>query len=382
MSRLLQALKNLEARPPTKTTSGRGLLAHLADKYRSPSPDPPQSSHTHPSDAGRPSPITPPPLDNPLAYLSAGLPTIEVQTPPATPPPVAAHSVTSAPATAIGAPEVGQPSPISNDSGPADAPPPRGPTLTDVEGTLLGMQKLLDEFAPPESATPAPPPVPASEPRATVRPVPPLRQPTLLERAIRRTLAEPLRSEPVRQLADRLKADLDQVAGRSILIAGVGPASETHEVILQAAAILAEAGEPILVIDGDAARRTLTSQLELREGTGLAELAHGEEPDSDPICGTSFDNLSVLPLGKVRLPDPASVGNRLAAIVQSLEESYRLVIIDGGRTGEQAAPALARLCDATYFVVRLGETEAVQAQSALRDFRAAGARLLGCIATS
>jgi Mrp family chromosome partitioning ATPase len=204
----------------------------------------------------------------------------------------------------------------------------------------------------------------------------------LLERAVRRTLAEPQRGEPFRQLADRLKSDLDQVSGRSILITGVGPASETHEVILQAAAVLAEAGEPILVIDGDAARHPLTDQLELRDGTGLAELAQGEEPDSDPIRPTSFDNLSVLPMGQVRLPDPEAVANRLAAIVQSLEESYRLVIIDGGRTGGPAAPALARLCDATYFVVRLGETEAYQAQSALRDFRGAGARLLGCIATS
>jgi len=368
MSRLLQALKNLEARPPTKTTSGRGLLAHLADKYRSPSPDPPQSTHSHPSDAGRPSPITPQPHDNPLAYLSAGLPTIQVQTPPAAP--------------EVSAPEVCPPPPLSNHFAPAVAPPPPATAVTDAESTLRAMQELLDKVAPPDNAGPVAPPVPPSEPRATVRPAPPLRQPTLLERAIRRTLAEPQRSEPFRQLADRLKADLDQVAGRSILIAGVGPASETHEVILQAAAILAEAGEPILVIDGDSSRRTLTSQLELREGTGLAELAHGEEPDSDPICATSFDNLSVLPLGKVRLPDPAAVANRLAAIVQSLEESYRLVIIDGGHTGERAAPALARLCDATYFVVRLGETEAAHAQSALRDFRAAGARLLGCIATS
>ena len=34
------------------------------------------------------------------------------------------------------------------------------------------------------------------------------------------------------------------------------------------------------------------------------------------------------------------------------------------------------------FVVHLGDTEVPQAHTALRDFRAAGARLLGCIATS
>ena len=82
------------------------------------------------------------------------------------------------------------------------------------------------------------------------------------------------------------------------------------------------------------------------------------------------------------LPDPAAVANRLASLVQSLEEEFRLVILDGGRTTDRAAAPLARLCDATYFVVHLGDTESSQAQRALRDFRATGARLLGCIATS
>jgi Mrp family chromosome partitioning ATPase len=97
---------------------------------------------------------------------------------------------------------------------------------------------------------------------------------------------------------------------------------------------------------------------------------------------TAFEFLSVLPFGQARLADPAAAANRFAAILQSLEESHRLVLIDGGRSSELAAATLARLADATYFVIRLGETEAAQAQAALRDFRAAGARVLGCIATS
>ncbi len=69
-------------------------------------------------------------------------------------------------------------------------------------------------------------------------------------------------------------------------------------------------------------------------------------------------------------------------MLQTLESEYRLVLIDGGRTSELAAATLARLSDATYFVIRLGQTEASLAQAAVRDFRAAGARVLGCIATS
>jgi tyrosine-protein kinase Etk/Wzc len=247
--------------------------------------------------------------------------------------------------------------------------------LDRLENALGSLSQLDREAAPAPVASPSEQVIPTRTAR-------PPRLPTLIERAIRQTLGDEQRSEPFRQLADRLKADLDQVAGRSILVTGIGPASESHEAVLHAAAILAEAGEPVLIIDGDATRRTLTSQLELASGTGLAELARGEEPDTDPIQPTSFENLSALPFGKVRMPDPAAAANRLTTLVQSLERSYRLILIDGGRTADPATAELSRLCDATYFVVRLGETEATVAQAALRDFRAAGARILGCIATS
>jgi protein-tyrosine kinase len=373
MSRLLQALKNLEARSP-KPAAGRGLLNHLADTYHAPSPDPPVSTHADVGDAGRPTPIKPQPLDNPLAYLSTGVPTILL---PSEPP---------------------EPALPSRQPEPEFCPPPSAPVASELPPTppvavptpaLDRVERALSSF-PQFDRQPAPAPVeapralvvPPPEPVAPSRTATPPRQPTLLERAIRRTLADPQRSEPFRRLAERLKADLDQVAGRSILITGVGPASDSHEATLHAAAILAEAGEPVLVIDGDAARHTLTTQLDLTGGTGLAELARGEEPDADPILPTTFENLSVLPFGKVRMSDPASAANRLAALIQSLEGSYRLILIDGGRTADPAVAELSRLCDATYFVVRLGETDATVAQTALRDFRAAGARILGCIATS
>jgi Mrp family chromosome partitioning ATPase len=60
---------------------------------------------------------------------------------------------------------------------------------------------------------------------------------------------------------------------------------------------------------------------------------------------------------------------------------YGLVLIDGGQAGSELSAVLARQADATYLVVELGAVEASQAQAALRDLRAAGGRVLGCIAT-
>jgi Mrp family chromosome partitioning ATPase len=354
MSRLLQALKNLEARSPPPAAA-KGLLAHLADKHRDPSPDPPPTSTESTSDVGKPTPIPPLPIDGPLAYLSVGVPTILL---PATPP------------------DVAEKIPVAPSAPPA--PPPLRREIARPAPEKTTPQRSGKIVAPTSPAAVAPPVVEevVESPAAS-----PTRQATMLERIVRRVLADPERSQPLRQLADRLLTDLGQITGRSLLITGIGSASETHEVVLEAAAVLAEAGEPILIIDGDTVGRALTRKLELADGWGLAELARGEEPAEDPIRALAFDHLSLLPIGQARLSDPGASGNRLSSLIQSLESSFRLVLIDGGRVGESAA-ALARMCDAAYFVVRLGHTDASDAQSALRDFRSAGARVLGCIATS
>ena len=372
MSRLLQALQNLEARSP-KPAAGKGVLAHLAEKYRSPSPDPPAKPPAETSRPSKPTPIEPRPADNPLAYLSMGVPTIllEPSTAEASPFPSAD---TFAP---VYVNELVPPVPAaSTDEGVGslwresslpleESLPPKTPDPLDVAPPI--------ETAPAEDASS----FPADPPAATFA-----RQPTLLERTVRRTLADPTRSEPFRQLAERLLKDLDATSGRTVLLTGIGPASDTHDVVLHAAAILAERGQPIVVVDADAAHRSLTCQLDFPDGKGLAELVQNDRNPAVLLRPTVFDMLSVLPFGQARLTDPGSGANRLAAILQALETDHRLVLIDGGRSSELAAATLARLADATYFVVRLGETEAAQAQSALRDFRAAGARVLGCIATS
>jgi Mrp family chromosome partitioning ATPase len=356
MSRLLQALKNLEARSP-QPAAASGFLAHLADKRHSPAPDSPAGDTF--SDLGKPTPIRPQPIDGPLAYLSAGLPTILLPAPP----PQSADE-------------------IPRNSSPAlSSPPP--PPIDEAPQAI----KEIETVAPPaleRSAAPDPVPVAnaaeAEESREQPTETPP-RIATLLERTVRRVLADAERSLPVRQLANRLVSDLGEITGRSLLIAGIGSASETHEVVLETAAVLAEAGEPILIIDGDTASHVLTRELDLARGWGLAELALGEEPAEDPIRALTLDHLSLLPMGQASLSDPGAAGNRVSSLIQSLEGSFRLVLIDGGRAGPGSA-ALARMCDAAYFVVRLGQTEASDAQQALQEFRESGARVLGCIATS
>jgi len=204
---------------------------------------------------------------------------------------------------------------------------------------------------------------------------------TPLERSVRRTLGDAVRVQPLLDLAERIRRDVEQAGGKTVLLVGVGPESSSHEIALYAAAALGQRTGQVLLIDADASRQTLSVGLERAQQHGLAELLPSQESPRFSCRPTALAGLSLLPSGRARHVDLSANGPRLEEVLRQLSGDFSLVILDGGRTVDLAASALARICDATYFVVQLGAVETSEAQNALRDFRAAGARVLGCIAT-
>jgi Mrp family chromosome partitioning ATPase len=210
---------------------------------------------------------------------------------------------------------------------------------------------------------------------------PATRPPTGAERAVRRTLGEPHRRQPPADLAARLRQDAHKTGSRTFVLAGIGAESSTHETALHVASLLAEEGGRVLLIDGDLARRLLSTDLDYLQEPGLSNFSRDSTALGDLLQPTGQSGLSFLPVGTQRFADLDASADVLVRSVGQLAAHYDLVLVDGGRTGDSSLPTLARLCDATYVVVQLGAVEASQAQQALRGLRAAGARVLGCIAT-
>jgi len=204
---------------------------------------------------------------------------------------------------------------------------------------------------------------------------------TPLERSVRRTLGDAVRVQPLLDLAERIRRDVEQAGGKTVLLVGVGPESSSHETALYTAAALGQRMDNVLLIDADVSRQPLSVGLERAQQSGLADLLPSQESPHSSCRPTALSGLSLLPSGRARHADLSASGPRLEDVLRQLSGEFSLVILDGGRTADLAASALARLCDATYFVVQLGAVETSEAQNALRDFRAAGARVLGCIAT-
>lgn len=233
-----------------------------------------------------------------------------------------------------------------------------------------------------ELAAPAALPEPAhvTAPAVAWQPTSPARTPTLFEHRIREALLHPARSRPFAELVQRLRQDFRGSQERSLLFTGIGRASRGDEMLAHVAALFAEQGERVLLVDADFERSGLSAGFGGGTLGGLQNAIVAPRTWQDHLLTTSFPNLSFLPTGRGNL-NVAAAGETLTSLIPKLEAEFPLVLIDGGQSSGSLLTPLARSCDATYFVIRLGATDAKEAQGALKTFRAAGARVMGCVAT-
>ena len=215
--------------------------------------------------------------------------------------------------------------------------------------------------------------------RAAIASPHPARSATLFEHRIRETLMHPARSRPFADLVQRLRQDFRGSQERSLLFTGIGLASRGDEMLAHVAALFAEQGERVLLVDADFERAGLTAGFGAGTLGGLQNALVAPRNWRDHLLPTSFANLSFLPTGRGNL-NVDSASATLTSILPQLESEFPLVLIDGGQSSGSILMPLARSCDATYFVIRLGTTDAKEAQGALKNFRAAGARVMGCVA--
>lgn len=354
MARMLQALKNLEAR------SGRPS-AQQAKAAERPAPSD-VAVVARPALAPKPERAADSPASgNPLAAIATRTHTQQAEPKE----PASAGAIEDVHALQR-EPEVGPANPKGLEWTPGSV------ALDFAESLIRKAAADLEPVSPPSPPTPAPvlPP-----------PLPQLPPPTSGERLAKQALADPLRSSALKQLVERLEREIVQCDAKVVTLVGLGENSPTHELLLSVAMLLAEQGRQILIVDADFSRRALTESFQAVQVAGLAELLRTHDP-GDKLCRlTATRKLSFLPTGQLRHLDLAANALTLEETVRALTAENSLLLIDGGSSREAAATTLARLSDATYFVVRLGTIEADEAQAAASAFRAAGARLMGCVAT-
>ncbi|MEM9942722.1 MAG: hypothetical protein AAF939_14260 [Planctomycetota bacterium] len=182
--------------------------------------------------------------------------------------------------------------------------------------------------------------------------------------------------EPLlRTIEDRFPA----VGPITLLFVGSETNRHTHETCARAAQVLAELQSTrVLLIDSDHQTQELTKAAGLLSSPGITDVVnHGKDWDT-MLFGGSTPDLDFLPVGAMPLEIRKDYP-RLRSALNQMKEKYRFVCVAGGDAHQRSSSIWHELCDGSFLIVSLKNSNEKIAKSAVTQLQQSGARLLGCI---
>ncbi len=144
---------------------------------------------------------------------------------------------------------------------------------------------------------------------------------------------------------------------------------------------LAQSGKRVLLMDADLRRPRIHKVFGLRPPVGLTSILIGEATHDEAVFETEVPNLSLLPCGPIP-PNPAELlhSQKASELLAYLRTQYDRIIVDSPPiTAVTDALALGPQLDGVVLVVRMRQTRRDQAASVLRQLRALGSTVAGCV---
>ena len=148
------------------------------------------------------------------------------------------------------------------------------------------------------------------------------------------------------------------------------------------AAVFAQTGQRVIVVDSDLRRPTLHEIFGIGNGAGLTNALLTQDPEPPRFLQpTLYENLSLLASGP-QPPNPSELlsSDRMDAVIAALRKEADIVLFDSLPLLAVAdASILAAKVDGTILVVDAGRTRAPALQGAAEALSRTGAKAMGAI---
>lgn len=170
---------------------------------------------------------------------------------------------------------------------------------------------------------------------------------------------------------------------RVIVITSSLPSEGKSTTAINIALALAEAGNTVLLVDGDMRRPKLDKYLDLVRQAGLSTVLSGTASLSEVLQTTRFTGLKVLTAGTTP-PNPSELLGSLAAknLFSEMRQQFDYVIVDSSPLlAVTDAAILATQSDGVLVMARFGQTKREQLAHAMRNLEDVGATALGAVFT-
>jgi len=195
-------------------------------------------------------------------------------------------------------------------------------------------------------------------------------------------IARPLSpaSEAFRVLRTNIRFSSVDKPLRTLLVTSAGPTEGKSTTAANLAAVMAQAGLKVVVVDADLRRPRLHRLFSVHPRGGLTgSLLEGNMDGR--LQPSQVEGLAVLPAGD-RPPNPSELlgSRRLQELLSLLTQHVDVVVIDSPPVLPVAdAAVLAQSVDGVLLVVDAGETRRGVAQHAVDSLRQVGANVIGAV---
>jgi len=185
-----------------------------------------------------------------------------------------------------------------------------------------------------------------------------------------------------RRLMETIGEQFPPAQGGVLLFAGTGSSSHVADVAGGLARQLTTlCHSHVVLVDADGTDRVLTQRFAAATEKGLADALQDAVPAGRYAVSTAVPRMAFLPFGDVASGRLAISPDAVREVVAEWRANYRYTVIAAGATLAKLTGWLGRFCDATYLVVQLGQADRGHAAYLARALTAAGARLMGTVAT-
>ena len=187
--------------------------------------------------------------------------------------------------------------------------------------------------------------------------------------------------ESLRGLRTTIHFALMDAPHNSLLITGSSPGLGKSFISKNLGAVLANAGQRIVIIDADLRKGHINKEFGLRRETGVSEYVVGSVKLEDIVKPTSVPNLWVVTTGQIP-PNPSELlmHQRFEQLLEQLGKQFDTLIVDAPPIlAVSDAAIIGRMTGATLMVARAGRHPIAELEQSVRRLNHAGVQVKGFV---
>lgn len=194
------------------------------------------------------------------------------------------------------------------------------------------------------------------------------------------------KNEKIVNQLKRIQANLmlnkDNKNPQTILLTGTRTGEGASYITNNLAIQFAKLYSKILVIDTDIKNKTLTHIMAEKGSEGLTDIiqTNNVEDIEKLIQKTKIENISILPVGQIRVGEEAFLTETISNVIEELKRNYDMILIDSSAINENVLPiSLTSIADATVLIAESGKVKQEDILKAKMEIENVGGKIAGIV---